>query len=148
MDVLLQDLGTTGVINLYGEQLRESRLRSNELENRLALKTSECEAISRVAQQADANRAALQNELHRLTTEANPNQREPYPKLEPELEEEGLVAWSGPDFEAELAEKDERIGLLAEQLEQQGAHVERLAETLERKIGAEERQARISCFLL
>lgn len=33
MDVLLQDLGPTGVIALYGEQLRSSRLRNTELEN-------------------------------------------------------------------------------------------------------------------
>lgn len=67
------------------------------------MKTSECEAVSRLAQQVDANRVSLQNELHRLTTGANLNQREPNPKLEPEEEEEGLGASSGPGLEIELA---------------------------------------------
>lgn len=47
-----------------------------------------------------------------------------------------------------VAQKDEQIELLTEQLDQQSAHIERLAETLERKMGAEERQVRICHCIL
>ncbi|KAF7965019.1 hypothetical protein HWV62_1033 [Athelia sp. TMB] len=80
MQALVDDLGTTEILELYGKRLRAARDRNAELEKRLMKKTAECAMNARLAQKAEANRAALRQEVHRLTSEGS----EPRFKSEPE----------------------------------------------------------------
>ncbi|KAF7966943.1 hypothetical protein HWV62_36358 [Athelia sp. TMB] len=124
MDVLVQDLGTTEIITLYGERLKAARekieelekveipmsgLRANELIDphhrlkRLAAKTIECAFHARQFKKADANRAAFRQELHKLTTEAESAKRE--------------VTCTDPAHALELTTKNERIKELTAELD-------------------------------
>ncbi|KZP05190.1 hypothetical protein FIBSPDRAFT_903705 [Athelia psychrophila] len=129
MDILAEDLGTTEILKLFGERLKTSREKNVELERALAAKTIECNANLRRAQQSDENRAALSQELRRVTLKANERQSESSTKQE-------VGTCTNPqhvlDISAVHSNKTRLVEELTEQLrgksEAEKDHLEALAE--------------------